>query len=86
MTNRILIGAGAGILLGLLGLAAWGGYYGYVNPGNAGRLPGLDNAWRVAFYCAVVFSYAAVPLGAVIGGVAGLGSWLMRPRSAAHRG
>jgi hypothetical protein len=86
MMNRILIGAAAGIVVALCALAAWGGYYGYVEPGAAGRPPGLDNAWRAALYCAVVFSYAAVPVGAVIGGLAGLGSWLVRPRPTSRRG
>ena len=83
--NRTLIGMGVGIVAGVLALAAWGGYDGYVNSGNAGKPPGLDPAWRGALYCAVVFSYAAVPVGGAIGALAGLGSWLVRPRREAAR-
>lgn len=82
--RRSLIGAGIGAVCGLLALAgggAWGGYW-YGDEWAAGPSP--PTGWRTAVHFAFVFTayywWLALAVGGFIGGAAGLGSWLVRPR------
>jgi hypothetical protein len=83
--NRTLIGAGVGIACAmalLIGYGAWGGHYHGDEWFAASRnLTRWEAASTGALYMAAYFWWAAVPLGEVIGGLAGLGSWLVRPRA-----
>ncbi|MFY7953600.1 MAG: hypothetical protein ACOVT5_13930 [Armatimonadaceae bacterium] len=77
---RTVIGSVIGMAAGMLTLAVFGALYGYENGVETARVPpGLDGAVRSAFIWSVFFFWLALPAGAVIGGVAGLGSWLVRP-------
>jgi hypothetical protein len=82
---RAVIGACVGGCCGVVALAALGGVYGYLDGWN--RIPpGLDAAWTGAFVAAAYFWWLAFALGAVIGGLAGLGSalvgqWIHRKRA-----
>jgi hypothetical protein len=67
-------------MLALAGLGAW---FGYTNGGAGmpGSLPpGWEAAWMGAFVFTTYYWWLAGALSAVIGGLAGLGSWLVRPR------
>ena len=70
-----------GTAVGLLTLAAVGALYGYENGVETARVPpGLTAAAQSAFIWCVFFFWLAIPAGAVIGGVAGLASWLVSPK------
>jgi hypothetical protein len=78
---RALIGAVVGVACAVLliaGLAAWDGY---VNGMDTYRLPpGTNAAVNNAFFCVMYFWPIPTACGAVIGALAGFGSWLVRPR------
>jgi hypothetical protein len=87
--KRSLIGASIGAIIGMLALAATGAIAGYVYGGEAvgppSRPPGLAAALVGAFVYSAYFWWLAGAIGAFIGGVAGLGSWLVRPRAPVQR-
>ena len=80
---RALIGAAAGVTLCLVALAGYGAWWGLTG-GVDWRHPLLPPGWEAAAVNAsavlLIFWWAAVAVGAVVGGLAGLGSWLVRPR------
>jgi hypothetical protein len=82
--NRALIGAGVGAASGLLALAGFGFWAGYVHGGEWVLRAGLPPGWQAAGTGALVYAayywWLAAFVGGVIGGLAGLGSWLVRPR------
>lgn len=70
-----------GIAVGMLLLACWGGYDGYVNGLPSARLaPGLEAAATEAVVVPVFYFWMGMLPGAIIGGAAGFASWLVRPR------
>ncbi len=83
--TRAVIGAAVGFCAGLLGLALYGAWDGYTNGGWTRRdlPPGWQAAVSEAFVFVAYFWWLAGGVGAVIGGLAGLGSWLVRPRAEA---
>ena len=84
--TRTRIGAGIGIacaMLLLVGYGAWGGYYHGDEWFAAYRnLTRWEAAATGALFVGAYFWWAAVPVGGVIGGLAGFGCWLVRPRAA----
>lgn len=81
--KRALIGFCIGAAFGILVLAGFGAWAGYTHgTGWTGRpaLPPLDAAFIWAFCFAAYFWWLAVPVGGIIGGLAGLGSRLVQPR------
>jgi hypothetical protein len=78
---RALFGAAAGTACALLLLAWLGASHGYANgiPTN-GMPPGVGVAALEAAACVVFYGPVSAACGAVIGGLAGYGSWLVRPR------
>ena len=78
--RRTLIGAGVGMACGLLALAgvgAWGGS----TFGSGSRFPpGWEASVMGAFLYVAYFWWLAGTVGVSIGGLAGLVSWLVRPR------
>jgi hypothetical protein len=84
--RRALIGAIVGTACGVLALAVWGAWGGYTHGGEWVARPAIPPGWEAAAMGAFVFTayywwlFGAV--GAVIGGLAGLGSWVVRPRPA----
>ncbi len=80
--KRILIGAGVGVACAmtlLIGYGAWGGYYHGDEWFAASRnLSKWESAGTGAFVMGAYFWWAAVPVGGLIGGLAGVGSWLVR--------
>ena len=81
--KRIAIGAGVGAAFGVLALAATGAVAGYTQGGEAfARIsipPGVYAACLGAFVYTAYFWWLAGTIGAIIGGLAVLGSWLVRP-------
>src|SRR5260370_17896415 len=73
-----------GAVCGVLALAAAGAVAGYTYGGEAvgppARPPGPSAAWIGAFVYTAYFWWLAGAVGGVIGGLAGLGSWLVWPR------
>jgi hypothetical protein len=84
--KRTAIGAGIGAAVGVLALAAVGAVAGYTQGGEAfARIsvpPGVYAACLGAFVYTAYFWWLAGTVGAIIGGLAGFGSWLVRPVSA----
>jgi hypothetical protein len=81
---RTVVGAVIGTTVGLLLLACWGGSDGYVNGLPSARLaPGLEAAVTEALVVPLFYFWMGMLPGAVIGGIAGFGSWLVRPRGSA---
>ena len=81
--KRTAIGAGIGAACGVLALAATGAVAGHTQGGEAfARIsipPGVYAACLGAFVYTAYFWWLAGTMGAIIGGLAGLGSWLVRP-------
>jgi hypothetical protein len=85
IVNRALIGAAIGVFVGLLLLAGWGSYHGFAHGLVTSKTPpGLEAALVIAFVCLAYFWWLAVFVGGVVSGLAGLGSWLVRPRREIH--
>jgi hypothetical protein len=82
--RRALIGTCVGVACGVLALAGFGAWAGYTHGGEMvgppGRPPGWVAAGTGAFVYTVYYWWLAAAVGGVIGGLAGLGSWLARPR------
>lgn len=74
------IGAASGVLL-LAGLGAWAGYTHGTGWTGHPVLPPLEAAFIWAFCFITYFWWLAVAVGGIIGGLAGLGSWLVRPQT-----
>jgi hypothetical protein len=87
---RTLIGAGVGAACGVLALAAAGAVAGYTQGGAAigrpAQPPGLAGTLLGAFVWTAYFWWLAGAVGGAIGGLAALGSWLVRPRSTGRSG
>ena len=81
--KRTVIGAGVGAVCGVLALAATGAVAGYTRGGEgSARIsipPGVYAACLGAFVYTAYFWWLAGTVGAIIGGLAGLGSWVVRP-------
>jgi hypothetical protein len=75
--NRVLGGGGVGAGLGVLALAGVGAYLGF-RSGTDGGGWGAAATW--AFVFLDYYGWLAAAVGGAVGGVAGLGSWLVRPR------
>jgi len=82
--RRTLIGASVGAILGILALAGLGVWAGFTHGGEWVARRGLPPGWEAAATGAFVFTayywWLTGALGGVIGGLAALGSWLVRPR------
>jgi hypothetical protein len=82
--RRMLIGAGIGAACGVLALAGFGAWAGSTHGGEWVLRPGLPPGWAAAGMGAFVYTayywWLAGTAGGVIGGLAGLGRWLVRPR------
>ena len=78
--QRTLIGAGVGMVCGELALAGLGAWMGYALGSGARFPPGWEAAGMGAFLYAAYFWWLAIPVGGIIGGLAGGGSWLVRPK------
>ena len=81
--KRTLIGASAGWVCGVLVLVGFGAWAGYTHGGDwiarAGLLPGWEAAGKGAFVYTAYYWWLTGTIGGIIGGTAGLGSWLVRP-------
>ena len=74
---RRLIAVGVVCSLGVLALGACGAWYGYTSGMDTRRLPpGPEAAWLWAVVFAAYYWWLAGGLGAVFGGLTGLGSAL----------
>jgi hypothetical protein len=79
--TRTLIGGAFGCAVAVLLVAGLGAWDGYHNGLPTSRLPpGPSAALTDAFVCVAYFWPVPAACGAAIGAVAGLGSWLVRPR------
>jgi hypothetical protein len=82
--RRALVGVGVGAICGVLvlaGFGAWGGYN-HAHEWVTGPAPQpVAAAIKWAILAVAYFWWLAALIGGVIGGLAGLGSWLVRPRS-----
>jgi hypothetical protein len=77
---RTALGVAIGIAIGELLLAASGAYYGFEHGVVTSKTaPGPGAAAWEAFVFVAYFWWLAL-VGGTIGGLAGLGSWLVRPR------
>jgi hypothetical protein len=78
------MGACIGAACGVLALAAFGAYEGYLYGGEATARPNLEPGLYAsllgAFVYTAYFWWLAGAVGGFIGGVAAFGSWLVRPR------
>jgi len=74
------LGASCGILL-LAGLGAWAGYTHGTGWTGHPALPQSEAAFIWALGYTAYFWWLAVGVGGIIGGLAGLGSWLVRPQT-----
>jgi hypothetical protein len=84
---RAVVGAAAGVACAVLLIAGLGAWDGFANGSDFHRLPpGLGAAVSSATDCVVFFLPVPAACGAVIGGLAGFGSWLVRPRRGRSRG
>jgi hypothetical protein len=84
--HRALIGACIGVAFGMIALAGFGVWWGFTH-GVESRQPNLPPGWEAAWTSAFVFTayfwWLAGGIGAVIGGLAGFGSWVVRSRRTA---
>ena len=79
--NRTLIGAAIGIAVGILLLAGAGAWFGFQEGVvTSNTPPGIEAALVQAFVFVAYFWWLAAAIGGTIGGLAGFGSWLVRPR------
>lgn len=83
--NRTLVGAGIGCVLGVLGLAVFGAWAGYVHggdwfPGARGQPP-AQAAVTGAVVTAGFFWWLGGGVGMAFGALAGFGTLLVRPSS-----
>jgi hypothetical protein len=81
--RRALVGVCVGAACGVVALAACGAWGGYTHADEwyaAPAPPPGEAAVRSAFALVAYFWWAAFAVGGVIGGLAGLGSWFVRPR------
>jgi hypothetical protein len=81
--RRTLVGVCVGAICGELALAGCGAWSGYTHGHEwvAGpALPPGEAAARWAFVFVAYYWWLAGAVGGFIGGLAGLGSWLVRPR------
>jgi hypothetical protein len=79
--KRTLIGAGVGMFFGILTLAGLGSWAGYTHGVGTRLPPGWAAAGTEAFVYSAYFWWLSGTIGGVIGGLAGMGSWVVRPRS-----
>ena len=90
MLKRTFIGACVGYVCGLLVLAGFGTWAGFTLGGPGIGRPRVAPGWEAAFmgglFCIVYGWWLALTIGGVIGGAAGLGSWLARPRRSVKSG
>ena len=77
--KRTLIGAGIGLVCGILLLAGLGAWQGYLDGVGRRFPPGWEAAVMGAFVYMAYFWWLAGTVGGGIGGLAGMGSWLVRP-------
>jgi len=85
--KRALIGACIGGACGVVALAVCGARGGYHHADEwyaAPAPPPGEAAVRSAVFMVAYFWWAAVPVGAAIGGLAALGSWVVGPRRRQH--
>jgi hypothetical protein len=83
LMRRTLVGACIGAVCGVFALAgsgAWGGYTHGADWVAAPAPPPAESAVLWAFRFLAYFWWLAAGVGGVIGGLAGLGSWLVRPK------
>ena len=81
--QRALVGCCVGGICGVIALAVYGAWGGYTHADEWYPAPApapWDAAVRSAFAAVAYFWWAAFTVGGVIGGLAGLGSWVVRPR------
>jgi hypothetical protein len=82
--RRTLIGFCIGAAFGVLALAGLGAWAGYIHGGEWVARTGLPPGWAAAGTGAFVYTayywWLTGAVGGIIGGLAGLGSWLVRPR------
>ena len=78
--KRASIGAGVGMVCGVLTLAGFGAWVGFGQGVGTRIPPGWEGAGMGAFIFTAYYWWLAGTIGGVIGGLAGVGSWLVRPR------
>ena len=82
--TRTLIGGCIGAICGVLALAGLGAWAGFTHGGEWVGRTGLPAGWEAAIMGAFVYTayywWLTGAIGGIIGAVAGLGSWLVRPR------
>jgi len=76
--RRAMIGAGVGATCGVFVLAVFGAWAGYTSGLGTRLPPGWEAAMTEAFVYTAYFWWLVATVGGVIGGLAGLGSWLVR--------
>jgi hypothetical protein len=81
--RRAIVGACIGAVCGVLvlaGFGAWGGYMHGAEWVAAPAPPPAESAVRWAFVFTAYYWWLAGAFGGMIGGLAGLGSWLLRAK------
>jgi hypothetical protein len=82
--RRALIGACVGAVCGVVALAGFGAWAGSTHGGEWVARRELPPGWQAAAMGAFVYTayfwWLAGAVGGIIGGLAGLGSWLVRPK------
>lgn len=84
---RVIVGGMIGVFVGVLAIAAWGGWDGYHDGYPIGQRlpPGPEAALKSAVAYAAYLGWMGVVAGGLIGGAAGLGSALVRAISSSSR-